>query len=105
MPRQAVEVVAWLWVEKDRVAEFEAYEREAARILKRYGGILERVIRSSHPQSAEQPFEVHVLDFPSLQEFEAYRSDAELKALAPRRAAVIAKTLLLIGTKGPSYAT
>jgi uncharacterized protein (DUF1330 family) len=100
----AIEVVAWLWVAEDRVAEFEAYEREAARVMKRCGGILERVIRSSRPQGPDQPFEVHVLQFPSLESFESYRSDPELKALAPTRQAVITKTLLLLGGKGPSYA-
>ena len=36
---------------------------------------------------------------------EAYRTDAEVKALSSEREAVIMKTVVLEGTLGPAYAT
>ena len=35
---------------------------------------------------------------------EAYRTDAEVKALSSEREAVIMKTVVLVGTLGPAYA-
>lgn len=83
---------------------FEAYERKAARILKRYGGAVAHAVRlapASEPSG--QPFEVHVVRFPSQEMFEAYRSDSELKSLAPEREAVITKTEIRVGHATPTY--
>ena len=46
--------------------EFEAYERKVSRIMVRYGGVIERVIRTSGASDDPlgRPFEVHVLSFP-----------------------------------------
>jgi uncharacterized protein (DUF1330 family) len=98
-------IVASLWIRDGDVAGFEAYERKAARIMKRYGGFIERIVRSSALDAAsDQPFEVHLVRFPSDEMFERYRTDAELKELSAEREAVITKTLLLIGSEGPGYA-
>ena len=99
-------IVATLWIREGNVAAFEAYERKAARIMKRYGGSIERTVRPSAPDaSSDQPFEVHLVRFPSEEVFERYRTDAALKALSAEREAVITKTLVLIGSEGPAYAT
>ena len=85
---------------------FEEYERKAARIMKRYGGFIERTVRPSALDAAsDQPFEVHLVRFPSDEMFERYRTDLELKALSAERDAVITKTLILTGSQGPAYAT
>jgi len=97
---EPVVVVASLWVRPGRLAEFEAYERKAARILDRYGASIERTVRFG---AADAPTEIHVVHFPSLATFEAYRNDAELKALAEERAAAIEKTSIAVGEPGPGY--
>lgn len=75
------------------------------RIARRHGRCVEHAIRPARGASpdAELPFEVHVLRFPDRAAFDAYRADADLLALAPERAAVIARTSLLIGVDGPWY--
>ena len=99
-------VVASLWIREGDVVAFQAYECKTACIMKRYGGVIERTVRPSNLDSAsDQPFEVHLIRFPSDEMFERYRTDAELKALSPEREAVIKKTLVLIGSEGPVYAT
>src|SRR5262245_27461292 len=88
-----------------RVAEFEAYERKAAQVMQRYGGVIQKVVRVSdaNPSSDGQPFEVHVLGFPSLEAFHAYRAVPELAGFAAERSAANTLTELLLGEAGPNY--
>jgi uncharacterized protein (DUF1330 family) len=101
----SVEVVVSLWIHPGRVAEFEAYEHKAARVMPRYGGVIRKVVRVSNanPLLDGQPFEVHVLEFPSLEAFQSYRADPELAGLAPERSAAISRTEVLPGEAGPNY--
>jgi hypothetical protein len=50
-----------------------------SRIMARYGGVIERAIRTSRAldDGSDEPFEVHVLKFPSRDLYDAYRDDAE----------------------------
>jgi uncharacterized protein (DUF1330 family) len=101
---ESLEIVASFWIHPDRVAEFEAYEQKAARIMRRYGGVIRKVVRVSNADPSNgQPFEVHVLSFPSLEAFHSYRADAELSGLAEERSAAILRTELLLGKPGPTY--
>lgn len=87
-----------LFVHEGREAEFDEFERHAARIMARHGGRVERVLRpSSVVPAGPLPREIHIVTFPDLAAFDAYRGDAELLALAPLRAAAIARTDVTIG--------
>lgn len=101
----SLEVVVSLWIHPGRAAEFEAYEHKAVHIMQRYGGIVRKVVRASHtdPSPNGQPFEVHVLAFPSLDAFHAYRADPELAALATERNAAISRTEIVLGDAGPGH--
>lgn len=99
-------VIASLWIENGNLAAFEAYERKAARIMKRYGGLVERVVRlSANEEQPGQPFEIHLVRFPSPEMFAAYRSDSELQALSSERNAAITRTTVMVGHENPTYAT
>jgi uncharacterized protein (DUF1330 family) len=87
------------------VAEFEAYERKAARIIGKYGGSIEKVIRTGQENSPDTPFEIHVVSFPGQEQFAAYRADPELLSLATDREAAILKTVVVPGAGGPAYST
>jgi uncharacterized protein (DUF1330 family) len=89
--------VVSLWIRDGRAAEFEAYERKAARLMKRFGGSLERAVRIEGGNTAERPFEVHLVRFPSRAMFDAYRADPQTAALASEREAVIARTVIHAG--------
>ena len=95
--------VVSLWVRPGAVAEFEAYERKAARIMRKYGGSIEKVIRTGQENSPEIPFEIHLVSFPSQEKFAAYRADPELVSLATDRQAAILKTVVIPGVGGPAY--
>jgi uncharacterized protein (DUF1330 family) len=105
MATPSLYVLVRLWIQSGREAEFEAYERKVARIMARYGGVIERAIRTSQAsdEGLDQPFEVHVLTFPSRDRYGAYRDDAERRSLDGDRARIIAKTDILVGTPGPTY--
>lgn len=98
-------VVVTIWIHPGCESEFEIYEHKAARIMQRYGGAIQKVVRISNANSPSngQPFEVHVLNFPSLEAFTSYRADSELAGLAAERNAAISGMEILLGENGPSY--
>jgi uncharacterized protein (DUF1330 family) len=105
MASPALYILVRLWIHKDREAELEAYERKVARIMARYGGVVERAIRVSRASedASNEPFEVHLLKFPSSDLYDAYRNDEERRSLSGERDSIIAKTDILVGTPGPTY--
>ena len=92
------------WIDKDRETEFEVYESKVARIMARYGGVIELAIRpSGASKGSDKPFEVHVLKFPSQELYDAYLNDAERRSLSGERAGIITNSDILVGTPGPAY--
>jgi antibiotic biosynthesis monooxygenase (ABM) superfamily enzyme len=100
-------IIVRLWIHRGLEAEFEAYERKASRIMARYGGVIERAIRTSRASDdgSDEPFEVHVVKFPSRDLYEAYRDDVERRSLSGERAGIITNTDILMGTPAPTYAS
>lgn len=97
-------LVVSLWLHDRAVAEFEAFERRVAKIQARHGGRIERAIRAtSADANGSEPFEVHVVSFPDDASLAAYRADPETRALAERRAAIIARTVIVEGADLPPY--
>ena len=94
MPNR-VTIVAALYINSGREAEFEQFETAAESIMGRYGGRLER--RIGFPAGADQPHEVHLVTFPDQQAFERYRTDADLQALADLRTRAIRQTTAWVG--------
>ena len=45
-------ILVRLWIRRGLETEFEAYERKVSRIMVRYGGVIERVIRTSGASDA-----------------------------------------------------
>jgi hypothetical protein len=89
--------VAELWLNGTDVAAFEALERELAQHMARHGGRIERALRVEAVADADLPFEIHVVSFPDRMAFDTYRTDPATRALGPRRAGVIARTILYTG--------
>jgi uncharacterized protein (DUF1330 family) len=105
MTTQPFYIIVRLWVHTGLEAQFEAYECNVSRIMARYGGVIERAIRTSKTPGdrSDEPFEVHVLKFPSRALYDAYRGDAEHRSLSGERASIITNTDILVGTPGPTY--
>jgi hypothetical protein len=98
-------LVVTLYVHPGREREFRQFETRAAGIMRRHGGAIERVIRpDAEPIREETAHEIHVVTFPNMEAFAAYRSDPDLAALAMLRDLAVARTELTIGREGEPYA-
>jgi len=98
-------ILVRIWIHKGLETEFEAYESRVSRIMARYGGCIDRAIRISAAsrENANEPFEVHVLTFPSRDLYDAYLDDTERRSLSAERARIVANSDILVGTPGPAY--
>lgn len=94
-----------LIVRDGKTREFQEFERAAAKIMRKHGGRIERVMRpeSSTMTGAAIPSEIHWVTFPDQEAFDAYRADPELAALAPKREAAIERTEIVFGRDAESY--
>ena len=101
---QAIVLLVELFIHPGRAVEFRRFETEAARIMRRHGGRIDRVIRPTGRAAGDPlPHEIHVVSFLSAAGFDGYRSDPELAALAPLRESAIARTEVTVGTEGEAY--
>ncbi len=95
-------MVVTLTVRRDALDSFRTFEHEAARIMAKHGGSLERTVvlktRADEPHK-----EVHIVAFPSPDAYEAYRVSPELAAFMHLREVSVVKTDLAIGEPGPNY--
>ena len=98
-------ILVRIWIHRGLETEFEAYESKVSRIMARYGGVIECAIRTSKAsqEDSDQPFEIHVLRFPSQELYNAYLDDAERRSLSGERARIVTNSDILVGTPGPAY--
>lgn len=62
------------------------------------------MIRPTGPARGDAlPHEIHLVSFARAAGLEAYRTDPELRALAPLRESAIARTEITVGTGGKPY--
>jgi len=87
-----------LWLKDGDVTRFEAFERDAALRMAKYGGHIERAIRiDEYDGKADPPFEVHVVSFPDRSAFRAYQEDPNTHNLASLRSEIISRSSVLAG--------
>ena len=96
-------MVVTLTVRNTAVDLFREFERKAARVMKKYGGIIERTVVIPPKKSEDFLKEIHIVTFPDDPAFQAYRQDEEIRALAPLREASVVKTEIWFGKRGPDY--
>lgn len=96
-----VVLVVSLWLKDDDIAGFAAFEHAAADLMAAHGGRIDSAIRCA--ADSDGPFEVHVVSFPSVAAYDAYRADPRAVELRPLRERVIARTEVWRGTAVPAY--
>jgi uncharacterized protein (DUF1330 family) len=96
-------LVATLTVKPGGLNAFRSYERQAAAIMKRHGGRIERTVALWENQEDDFFREVHLVYFPSPEALAAYRDDADFKALTELRESCIVSTVIRSGEPGPDY--
>ncbi|HEU4533427.1 MAG TPA: DUF1330 domain-containing protein [Polyangiaceae bacterium] len=96
-------LVVILTVRRAALEAFRSFERQAAAVMARHGGAIERSVVLTPPEGAETLREVHIVTFPSAEAFAAYREDPALAPLAPLRTASVVNTEVWAGEDGPTY--
>lgn len=98
-------LIALLYVDSERLEEYERFERETSRIMARHGGRIERrvAVEPIPDATGDTPHEVHVVTFPSAESFAAYRRDPDTTALSDLRNRAIRKTVLWHGRDLPGF--
>lgn len=95
--------VVSLWIHPGQEAAFEAFEREAVRIMRRHGGRIDSAVRVTPAGAGDPPFEVHVVSFPDRAAADSYASDPDTVELRRHRAEIIARTEVLEGREAGRY--
>jgi antibiotic biosynthesis monooxygenase (ABM) superfamily enzyme len=97
-------LIASLYLVPGHEAAFRKFETKASVIMRKYGGNIDQVIRpTASPSGQPLAHEVHLVSFPNMEQFEAYRRDAELAGLSSLRESAIARTEIVMGEEGPPY--
>jgi hypothetical protein len=96
----ALVLVVVLTVAAAAADAFRDYERQAAAVMARHGGRIERAVVVPGGETFR---EIHLVRFPGPEALAAYRADRALAALAAERAQVVLRTEVLTGADGPVY--
>jgi uncharacterized protein (DUF1330 family) len=86
-----------------RDADYERFETAASRVMRRYGGKIERRIALDGGERSTSPDEVHLVTFPDADSFARYRADPEIRELAALRAAAIRETTIWEGREAALF--
>jgi uncharacterized protein (DUF1330 family) len=86
-----------LWARDGQEVALAAYEDQVLQLVPAHGGRVVSRVRAvdGSDGSVDDPYEVHVIEFPSDDALDAYMLDPRRTALAEERDAAIARTQLL----------
>ena len=91
-------------LEVDDASALVDYERIAIRIMKAYGGQLISAYKPIQDDGSDSEIdEVHIIQFPDLDSFEAYRADSKLAELSWLRLKAIAMTKIYVSEVAIEY--
>lgn len=90
-----IQIIALIYAGKRGLEGLREFESKAISILREHSGILVSASTSS-PSISSGPDEVHVIQFPSNEDFDAYKRDVRLVELSGLRQEVIRKIELHI---------
>ncbi len=98
-----IEIVVLLEVKESN--SFAEYERNAIKIMRNYGGKLIGAFEPNKTDSTTSHIdEVHYLQFPTIEAFNAYRNDPNLLVMSKLRNKAISNTTVYLSGKLKSYA-
>lgn len=90
-----IQIIALLHATKNGIEGLRTFESKVIPILREHKG---KLISASYNdnKTEDEPDEVHVIQFPSIENFEAYKSDARVVELASLKSEMISKMDVLI---------
>jgi hypothetical protein len=85
-----IQIIALLYAGKNGVEGLRSFESKVIPILREYEGVL---ISASFNKNkmANEPDEIHVIQFPNVKQFDAYKKDQRVLNLASLKAEMIRK--------------
>jgi hypothetical protein len=92
-----------LWIYPGQEAAFEAFERDAVRLMVRHGGRIDWAVRLDPQKGPDAPDEVHIVSFPDRASADSYATDPETAELRMRRAAIVSRTEVHEGVEAGPY--
>lgn len=97
-----IQIIALLYAGEGGKAALSAYEAKLMRILAEHGG---RLVSASHPTDPrpDDPDEVHVVHFDSMDRFAAFRADPRHAGLADERVVALRDFRLFITDQFVTY--
>ena len=97
-----IQIVALLYAGDGGKAAMKAYEAEVMPILAEYGG---KLVSASHPANPmpDDPDEIHIVQFASRDDLDAFRADPRHADLKDRRVAALRDTRLYITDQFVTY--
>jgi uncharacterized protein (DUF1330 family) len=97
-------ITVHLFAHEGNITALHDFEQEALTVIREFGGELLVAFKPANPdKSPEIPDEIHLLQFPSHEAFDAYRQSPKTAALAPKRAAAIRKTVVYFSEEVVTY--
>jgi uncharacterized protein (DUF1330 family) len=96
-------LVALLTVRPDQIDKFRAYERQAAAVMAKHGGSIERAVEIPSEREGDPYREVHVISFPDEISYQAYTVDPDMANWRALREASVIRTEIMKGSEGPDY--
>ena len=103
MTKNMIHVLAMLHAGNEGIEGLQDYESRVIPIMSAHGGRLLSAFRPKGSEHPEIPDEIHLIEFPSEEAFQAYRSDPEVARLAERRGVVISKTAIYVSEELLDY--
>ena len=94
MATTMIHVLAMLHAGSEGIEGLQDYESRAIPIMKMHGGRVLSAFRPEGHEHPEIPDEIHLIEFPSEEAFQSFRSDSQVARLAERRALAISKTVI-----------
>ncbi|GEO02776.1 hypothetical protein AAE02nite_04400 [Adhaeribacter aerolatus] len=98
MPPTQVYYTLLVYIREGQESIYQDYENKVLPLLPKYKGKLELRLKNSIT-SPNHPDEIHVVSFPTIADFEAYRNDPKRLSLARLFEASVAKAVLIQGIK------
>lgn len=90
-----IQIIAFLYASKNGIEGLREFESKVIPILREHKGNLLSASYNEN-KTEEEPDEVHVIQFPSIENFEAYKRDVRVVELASLKSEMISKMDVLM---------
>lgn len=103
MATTMIHILAMLHAGSEGIEGLRDYETRVIPVMKMHGGRLLSAFRPKGHEREECPDEIHLIEFPSDEAFQSYRTDPRVARLAELRGVTISKTEIYVSEELLEY--